>query len=67
MPQSLDQWEPETTEFLQKYLMDTKYFRIIAFNNSENTYGVAMFTLHNKINVANLLIKNSLAIHINSR
>ncbi|XP_017755706.1 PREDICTED: RING finger protein 17-like [Eufriesea mexicana] len=68
MPQSniKNQWEPETTEFLKKFLVNTKNFRIIAFNKVENTYNVSMFTLDNQINVADFLVENGLALHIKS-
>ncbi|CAL7940130.1 unnamed protein product [Xylocopa violacea] len=62
-PQSGDtnQWEPETTEFIMTFLMNTRNFKIIAFDKLENTYSVVMYT-HDKVNVGNLLINNGLAL-----
>ncbi|XP_076172595.1 tudor domain-containing protein qin isoform X2 [Ptiloglossa arizonensis] len=54
-----DQWKPETTEFLKKFLMNAKQFKIIAFEKLGDTYSIAMYT-HDKNNVTNLLVKNNL-------
>lgn len=67
-PQSNDnQWEPETTEFIKKFLMDVKSFRIVPFSKVGDTYNVVMFTIYDRINVADLLVQKRLATYINSR
>lgn len=66
-PDDKNQWESETTEFIKKYLMDRKKFRVIPFNKIGDTYDVIMYT-YDKINVANLLIKkNDITLYSNSR
>lgn len=66
-PDDKNQWESETIEFIKKYLMDRKKFRVIPFNKIGDTYDVIMYT-YDKINVANLLIKkNDITLYSNSR
>ncbi|XP_043528464.1 uncharacterized protein LOC122538452 isoform X2 [Frieseomelitta varia] len=66
-PQSNNnQWEMETTEFIKKFLMDTKNFRIVPFSKVGDTYNVVMFTVHDRINVADLLVQKRLAVYTNS-
>ncbi|XP_043590614.1 RING finger protein 17 isoform X1 [Bombus pyrosoma] len=60
-----NQWEPETKEFIKKFLMDMKSnFKVIPYNQFGDTYNVAMFTLDNSINVADLLVQKWLATYI---
>lgn len=66
-PDDKNQWESETIEFIKKYLMDRKKFRVIPFNKIGDTYDVIMYT-YDKINVANLLTKkNDITLYSNSR
>lgn len=66
-PDDKNQWESETIEFIKKYLMDRKKFRVIPFNKIGDTYDVIMYT-YDKINVANLLTKkNDVTLYSNSR
>ncbi|XP_043795081.1 RING finger protein 17 isoform X2 [Apis laboriosa] len=65
-PDDKNQWESETIEFIKKYLMDRKKFRVIPFNKIGDTYDVIMYT-YDKINVANLLNKkNDVILYSNS-
>ena len=67
-PQSNDnQWKPETTEFIKKFLMDVKNFKIVPFSKVGDTYNVVMFTMYDRINVADLLVQKRLAAYTNSR
>ncbi|XP_076395863.1 tudor domain-containing protein qin isoform X2 [Megachile rotundata] len=60
-----EQWGPETIEFLKRFLMDIRNVKIIAFDKSEDTYSVAMYT-YDRINVTTVLVSNDLAVQIYS-
>ncbi|KAK1134476.1 hypothetical protein K0M31_007258 [Melipona bicolor] len=61
-----NQWEPETIEFIKKFLMDAKSVKIVPFSKVGDTYNVVMFTTHDRINVADLLVQKHLAAYTNS-
>lgn len=47
--------------------MDVKSFRIVPFSKVGDTYNVVMFTIYDRINVADLLVQKRLATYVNSR
>ena len=59
------QWGDETNEFLKKFLMSTKNFKIVAFEKFLDTYSVAMYT-YDRSSVVHLLLKNNLAVNAGS-
>lgn len=54
------QWAEETNECLKSLLMNTKLFRIVAFEVIGDTYSVAMYTLDKNTSVSYILIKKGL-------
>ncbi|CAK9832570.1 RING finger protein 17 [Anthophora retusa] len=56
-----NEWDPEATHMLKKFLLETKFFKIVAFEIIDETYNVTMHT-YDDIDVVNLLICNGFAL-----
>ncbi|KOC60697.1 RING finger protein 17 [Habropoda laboriosa] len=56
-----NQWDPEAKQFLKKFLLKTKNFKVVAFDIIGETYNVSMYT-YDEIDVGNLLISYGFAL-----